>query len=497
MFLWVTSPGPATYGGGGRVFVSPVFFDVTPPDASGNRTLVKHTAGSLISVNVRGVKVGPHGLQVRNGKDGLLWEVVPPVVAHNGKQLILNAGGDTVEIVRAVMGEKHTLMLYDAENRLIEKPKPILPKLLKGKRVMQPITAQGINVFLDEPGAVIEPEQGQADGAVLQTQNGSLVYYSIMVNDVFAYYLTGVKDNAIVHMPGNLLNPFPNTFPILGEDLSQITAFAKAHGVPKLPDSVALVVELKASWVESSTLTDPQNYITMDGMIPTYDKTDPNNWVLTGTQKANLALVGIHVVGSVANHPEMIWATFEHKANTPNGDYSYFNTGGNLINVPMNTSGNWLFCADGAAGNFNQEHMHFSGTNIQSIAPFSISPSNTLRWKAWGNASDTYPSQDDPSPGNPAYSNTRIISINNNVHSLLADGDIRTNYNFIGATWTVDGSIGNEGNGQGTSRLCNSTMETYQLGSNTLFATGGTCFSCHSAFGNASSHIFGSTAPLF
>src|SRR6185369_2461920 len=39
MFLWLTSPAPAKYGGGGgRIFNSPAFYDVSPPDASGDRT---------------------------------------------------------------------------------------------------------------------------------------------------------------------------------------------------------------------------------------------------------------------------------------------------------------------------------------------------------------------------------------------------------------------------------------------------------------------------
>ncbi len=43
MFLWLTSPAPAVYGSGGFIFDSPAFYDVTPSDASGNRTLLAHT----------------------------------------------------------------------------------------------------------------------------------------------------------------------------------------------------------------------------------------------------------------------------------------------------------------------------------------------------------------------------------------------------------------------------------------------------------------------
>jgi hypothetical protein len=46
MFLWLTSPAPVTYGGGGgRIFDSPAFFDVSPPDQNGQRTFIPHFSG--------------------------------------------------------------------------------------------------------------------------------------------------------------------------------------------------------------------------------------------------------------------------------------------------------------------------------------------------------------------------------------------------------------------------------------------------------------------
>src|SRR5271157_5290872 len=72
--------------------------------------------------------------------------------------------------------------------------------------------------------ALIEVEQGQAaDGTisgVLESQNNSLVYYAIMVNDVYAYFLTGQKDGQI--QPGVMLPQFPTTM----SDLNAITGFA-------------------------------------------------------------------------------------------------------------------------------------------------------------------------------------------------------------------------------------------------------------------------------
>ena len=45
MFMWLASPAPSIYGGGDRIFNSPVFYDVSPPAADGSRTLIPHVVG--------------------------------------------------------------------------------------------------------------------------------------------------------------------------------------------------------------------------------------------------------------------------------------------------------------------------------------------------------------------------------------------------------------------------------------------------------------------
>src|SRR5580698_10183806 len=143
-------------------------------------------------------------------------------------------------------------------------------------------------------------------------------------------------------------------------------------------------------------------------------------------------------------------------------------------------------------------------------APGTILPSDTIRWKAFGAASDVRPNPADPST---AASNTEIIAINNSVQSMLGSGDVRGNYILTGATWTVFGgaptgsgaSIAScatsplSGCPAGTSALSNSTLETYDQGQDTTLAHGGSnCLSCHSG-GNttAISHILGAIKPLF
>jgi hypothetical protein len=276
-------------------------------------------------------------------------------------------------------------------------------------------------------------------------------------------------------------------------------------------------MEIKTAWVEASNLPDPRSYVTMTAIIPTYDTTNPNQWTPNGSKNVQLALVGMHVVGSTGSHgnpsgpghPEMIWATFEHLGNTPLATYTHNSSAGIKKTVTRSTAGTWLFSKSDSGGPFNYMHMIISGANIIPANPGSpcpagsFTPSDTLKQKAWGAASDVRPN---PLDSDTTASNTEIISINNSVRGMIPAGDVRGNYYIAGATWTIFGASPSfpnpptPGNQVGTSLLAGSTMETYQQGTDTTAASGGSnCFSCHfdkhgaSAFGRATvdvSHIF-------
>jgi hypothetical protein len=163
--------------------------------------------------------------------------------------------------------------------------------------------------------------------------------------------------------------------------------------------------------------------------------------------------------------------------------------------------------------------MSASGSNIQANTgpglPGTISPSNTIRWKAFGAATDVSPN---PIDGSAAASNTEIILVNNNIAGMMPSGDVRDNYYMAGATWTIGGQTpfpvffnptpGNIGNQVGTSQLSGSTMETYQQGTDTTSKGATNCFTCHSSpaaspnspivIGDDNlSHVFGAIKPLF
>jgi len=339
-------------------------------------------------------------------------------------------------------------------------------------------------VFLDLLGNAIDTEEGQAvTDAALMSQNHSLVYFATMVNDVYAYFLTGNKNNAF--------SPAFTTFPITNGDLTKIANFAATKNVT-FPDGIALAIEVKTAWVDASTLSNPGDYITMNATVPTYNTANAATWVPNGEKNVTLALVSVHVVGSTKSHPEMIWATFDHFGSTPNAAYTYTSTTG-AKTVAQSTAGTWLFAATNSTGNFNCEHMKVDLANGNLVAvtppgncappvPGTVSPSDTLRTNPWGIA------------GSNATSNTQLIASHNTTQ--VPGADVRNQYFMTGATWTPFGSIPSSNNqGVGTNKLANSALETYTQGLN--------CFACHQGdmlgdqFGGGLSHIYGPLKPLF
>jgi hypothetical protein len=557
MFLWLTSPAPGISPlFVSRIFDTTTFFDVSAPDTNGDRTLVPHTPGFTPTFGVRIAKRGPRGLPLIFSKTGQALEVERPQIIANAQLRMRDAKGNIVEVENAQRGEKDELIFRDKSGNPISRgptppPGPNGPASNVGTIPIQKfVLNKKVAVFIDAFGNVIDVgEVGQSEfgdaetnAPVLLAQTGSLVYYGIMVNDVYAYFLTGVKDNVI--QPNLPLHSFPTT----SSELNAITSLATARGVTFV-DSHALAVEIKTSWVEASSLPNKNEYITIEATVPIYDETNSSTWPQLGTKTMQLALVGMHIVGStsgklkqdplfprpgfgITGHPEMIWATFEHFGNTPNSCYQYLNSNLSLSTVPSSTfnncetssggtmvqpdtTGKWLFSASGASGQFNVPNV----TQVDLGQPITGAPimaSNTLRENPWGSAFDRVPN---PVASSAAQSNSEVIAINNSVQRLLPAPDIRRNYFLVGATWTLDGKgpTSNQPTQQnpnpptnqvGTSQLANSTMETYHQ-SVQKFTTfgiktdGGTnCFTCHISTPNFAattdvSHIFGSIKPLF
>jgi hypothetical protein len=486
MFLWLTSPSTPAYGGGPRrIFESPAFFDVSPPSADGNRTFIRHVNGTNPRVNVMQAQLGPHGLpMVLARKSGTMMEFEPARITSSGKQLIQGKLGNWIEIERATLGKDQKPVFFDSTGKAIQ---PLLApqgttstrRKIGGAITLKRFLVGITPIFVDPSGNVVDVEQGQSfTNGVLQAQNGSLVYYRISTNDIFAYFLTGVKNKELtLTVNGNQTTP--TSFPTTADELQAIIDFGMHHG-KTFPDPEALAVEIKSSWVKAAGLSNLSSYITTTATVPKYDMTQPDRWTGTGeTETVQLALVGLHIAGSVNGHPELIWATFEHFANAPRGTYQYRSK--SLLKtedpkpVPPLPATGWLFNAGVInALDLNSKNMRLDSPNIEILHPGF---SNTMLWKAWGAASDLKPN---PLVKDTADSNTQVISINNFVNALMPKDDVRKNYIMTGATWTIGGRGPNDPptNQVGTSLMSNSTMETYVQGSDTK-KNGDNCFTCH------------------
>jgi hypothetical protein len=502
-FLWVTSPAPSSYGGQHRVFESPVFFDVSPPDINGNRTLIPHAAGRIHTMAVRAAQAGPHHLPIVFSKAGIMLEIEEPPTAPGGKQLILDRSGQPVEIQEIKPTSFGRPVFLDKNGRPITGAHPLFRTPHPTTTIVQRFIVGKSPVFLNVFGDIVLVETGQSDGGVLLTQGNSLVYYLVMVNDVYAYFRTGISDGQIN----------AGSFPFNGSGMQSIKAFAAANN-KSFPDSNAMAIEIKSSWVLASSLPDPADYFTITAAVPHYNKTT-TQWtpVPNVMDTVQLAMIGMHVVGNVQAHPEMIWSTFVHTGVAPDSTYTYLSTASSgSTTVTANTNGTWLLCASGAPPPYNQLRMTYDGAtgNIVATSGNTIGPSNFITMKPWGAGADVGPSSIDGSPQN---SNAEIISMNNSVLNALIAGDLRKNYIFRGATWTIGGNPptpppafgpeGLSGNEAGTSSLTNVTMETFQQGNTSIF-TGTNCFTCHQNSNTqlpiadtGVSHIFSTLKPLF
>jgi hypothetical protein len=486
MFLWLTSPDPSQPGGGsGRIFESPTFFDVSDTTGDGTFTLTRHsTTGNAppLLFAVRADQVGPDGLPTIRDRFGRRFDVVPTPVGTPRllQPTVLDAFGKKVKFSHVEISDNKARFM-DLQGNPIPKARPELVQGTHKLPVVEKFIVGNRALFVDAFGDTIETGPGQADGGVLIGQSRVPVYFSIVVNDVYAFYLTQKKLAGIANV---------DQFPSTQAELNDVAAFAQSKGQP-LDDPNALAIEMKLAWVDTANLTNPGDYIQVKADIPVYTETTTSDWKTTTTKHATLALVGVHVVGSTAGQGEMIWSTFEHVGNTPNDAFQYLLNSGGTKTVARDTAGPWLFCKSGATDHFNEKTQIFDRTSkdIKAIGGASptIQPTNAIRFMPWGAASSGNTAGFDP-----VKSNTEIVSANGSVIDQLIGGDVRKNYFLVGATWTSDGSV--NGSEVGTNQLANSTMETFIPQSSAFDPNSTNCFFCHGS-GNLS-HIFRPTKPL-
>ncbi|MEX2498881.1 MAG: hypothetical protein WD397_08405 [Wenzhouxiangellaceae bacterium] len=359
-----------------------------------------------------------------------------------------------------------------------------------------------------------EIELGQAGGGdVLLSQNQSLVYYGLHANNVYALYTTGRKNND---------SSLPDHFPSTSDEIDSVNTYAVEQGYP-LTDTEAMALELKTSWADAATVRDRSDYVLTQAIVPVFDRaakdptTGKQQWTITGNQPKTLALVGMHVVGTVNGHPEMVWATFEHVDNVPDATYQYTNMDGDPATWPYDASGTWNFLPSNATEPTsiaaNAQVSTYTGSGAECVRKDSqddntecivnvngaeIAPIDVIRPNPWG---------DDQSDSSSVANNTDLVSINVSVLSQLQAGDIRSNYIQTGSIWTAKGQIPpgfpdtDPDYLRGSTHLANSTMETFfqfhNKGENAFNPQN--CFGCHGSTESDAtgiSHIYDELQPL-
>jgi len=252
-------------------------------------------------------------------------------------------------------------------------------------------------------------------------------------------------------------------------------------------------LELKVSWVTVSAIPKdkrPNFYTTVAAIIT-------NNGEY---KKTEVALLGMHVVGVVKNHPEFIWATFEHNDLAPNYDWH--------INTASTTNQKLLFSTGSTTG--------LDGITYNNGVKLADKAFNLFKYNIPVNATGFMKtSQSEPLNFN------NMTSINNDAASNLKG--VWQNYFYNGALWlntdglspeqqaktivSLNNKIGDATPGslaRGSVNNVNVTMETFTQTFQTNISSIksgnlANCFSCHSAISYSSntspiylSHIFNS-----
>jgi len=468
MFLWLTSTYRQLGDEPVYMYDSPLFYRVGPPDKHGYRPLIKNHGMRIVNVDDKSARsfgpsisqLGPVNVPVVFDEEGGMHAFVRRVINRNGG---LDACSNSVPPARdhSRTGTSSARLSCPGESFRA----PGIPATASRARLYadggQPIRTDivnGITVYFDSNGNAIPSTPGQVCDKILISRDNRIVYYNMSVNDVYAYFVSGTKQNKF-HF-----KRFPTATAVgKTDDITEISDFAKSHHA-ELLDKKALAIELKTAWIEIDD-GDKERFVTTWATVPTFDRSDATHWMADGWKKVHLGLVGMHIVFSARNNPAMIWATFEHVDNAPDEEYEYCQRSEDpdckRVTQGRDASTNWLFSTNNSLSASNQQLAYLYKGDICGYDNNAIGANNILRKNAWGSAigSHVAPQQ-----------NTEIINVNGNVLDSLPAGDVRRHYVLIGSMWTHGGfppgapSLGGQ-------RLANTTMETFFQESN--------CFECH------------------
>lgn len=302
-----------------------------------------------------------------------------------------------------------------------------------------------LNRIMD--GNIVLMDSSQAGTkATLYDKNNGAIYYSISVNEKMYNFQKGHLQN------------FADS---IGKLSNYLTYLSYPPGC----------LEIKTSWIRLSAVSNPENYYITEATLVTKGK----------KQKVKVGLLGMHIVGSVVNHPELIWATFEHTKLAPEYNFTA-GSGYPNVNDTVSKSSDYVFYNATSIGNCPMNNTDKSPavfTPVFDIYPLGMAKSFT---------STAQPTTSD------LKNNANITALNASVLAQLQKSNsVWQNYFYKGSTWLENPTptsfapdsfnIGNLTNKflRGSRAISNITMETFaQLNYSGNYTKGSmNCFGCH------------------
>jgi hypothetical protein len=252
-------------------------------------------------------------------------------------------------------------------------------------------------------------------------------------------------------------------------------------------------LELKSAWkiVEGAP---PKNYITTRAVVPVF-KTAANGEIVKDgdrTRLVTVALLGLHVVGTIEGHPEFIWSTFEHVSHEKKAwirdvaPAAKANPGPTHPTIVENRASSYaLYPTEKGKPEAPPVKGADDGNAIDGlkldVREQTFEPHSAIYRMFPGSKSDD--SEEDDA----------VTSLNADIQRLFetrAPADVRSNYQLVGAIWLntpeQDFKAGVDFSAiaaaprklplfGGEDRLSSTTMESFTQPSDSL----PNCFSCH------------------
>ena len=195
-----------------------------------------------------------------------------------------------------------------------------------------------------------------------------------------------------------------------------------------------------------------------------------------------LGLLGMHIAVATADHPEFVWATYEHNNNTPN-----------CVASSVQTNTDWTFSNSSCTADLDKmdadaiDTCKFNQPGSNETDPKGV-PTNLCRVHPNGTASGDLKAGENISDIN--QQNTQLVNLLKRPDTVESM-QVLTNYFNVGAIWVSDitknsGGIGVP-NERGSLRLANTVAESDFQHVNLTSGFASNCFGCHNYIGTENS----------